>query len=300
MPRFRPKPWMALTAILLLLVIAFFSTFYIIGGHRSSAVENLAGSAAAPAVSGASGFAVSVRDFFDRLFGLRDIDREYKEMQVRIQQLEAANQFMQDLQKENERLNDLLGFKEQYPDFTFIPARVIGKEPGSWFINFTLNRGSAQGVKKNNTVVNADGLIGKVVDVGTSWCKVMAIIDRQSSVSIIIERSRDNGVVDGAADAQSAEPVCNIEDLPLDAEIVPGDRVLTTDLGGYFPKGLPVGEVVSVSRDEKLQSRAVMKPYVDFAHLENVLIIKDTRGTPTEEEVDKEIADRDKSGEAGN
>lgn len=297
MRRFRPKAWMVLTAVLVLLVVAFFSTFYVIGGNQLKAVSGIAGSTAAPAVSGASGFAVSIRNFFDRLFGLRDIDKEYKELKIRVQQLEAASQFALDLQEENERLNALLGFTEEYPDFTFIPARVIGREPGSWFINFTLDKGSDQGVAVGNTIVTEDGLVGRVVAVGKSWCKVMSIIDRQNSVSVMIERSRDNGIVDGASDPQSGEPVCDITNLPLDADITPGDRVISTDLGGYYPKGLAVGEVVSVARGKNQLSSAVMKPYVDFAHLENVLIITSTRHVPTEEDIANEQEQQKKQAE---
>lgn len=288
MRRFRPKAWMVLTAVLAILVVAFFGTFYVIGGNQANAVSNIAGSAAAPAVSGANGFAVSIRNFFDRLFGLRDIDKQYKELKIRVQQLEAASQFALDLQGENERLNALLGFTQEYPEFTFVPARVIGREPGSWFINFTLDQGSKNGVKKNDTIVTEDGLVGRVEAVGTNWCKVISIIDRQNSVSVMIERSRDNGTVDGATDPQSGEPVCDITNLPLDADITPGDRVLSTDLGGYYPKGLLVGEVTSVARGIAQTSTAKMKPYVDFAHLENVLIITSTRKVPTEEEIAKE------------
>ncbi len=301
MRRFRPKAWMVLAAVLVLLVVAFFSTFYVIGGNQLKAVSSIAGSAAAPAVSGANGFAVSIRNFFDRLLGLRDIDKEYKQLKIRVQQLEAASQFALDLQEENERLNALLGLPEEYPDFTFLPARVIGREPGSWFINFTLDRGSQNGVEKGDTIVTEDGLVGRVEAVGMYWCKVISIIDRQNSVSVMIERSRDNGTVDGATDPQSGEPLCDITNLPLDADITPGDRVISTDLGGFYPKGLAVGEVVSVARGKNQLSSAVMKPYVDFAHLENVLIITSTRRIPTEEDIaneQKKQAEEERAGEA--
>lgn len=298
MIRFRLKPWMVLAAILLLLVLAFFGTFFISGaGRKSSGAESLAGSTAEPVVAGASGFTASIRDFFERLFGLRDVDKEYADLQVRVKQLELTSQITLDLQKENERLNHLLGFEEQYPDFTYMPARVIGKEPGSWFVDFTLDKGSSQGVAINDTVVNEYGLIGKVVDVGGKWCKVMAIIDRQSSVSVIIERTRDNGIVNGSGDPQGAKPVCSIEFLPGNSAIAPGDRVLTTDLGNIFPKGIAVGIVSEVSRDQKLQNYAVMIPTVDFAHIENVLIIKTQKG-PTADDIAKEQAQQTQQNQA--
>jgi rod shape-determining protein MreC len=102
----------------------------------------------APAVSGFSGFATSVKEFFLRLFGARDVDKEYEALKIRVQQLEVANDIMQDLQLENERLTKLLGFAEKFPNFEYIPARVIGRNPDSWFFYFDLNRSANDGVKK--------------------------------------------------------------------------------------------------------------------------------------------------------
>lgn len=291
MSRFKIKPWMVLATVLLLLVIAFFGTFFITGKDQpstaadglvatskpNSALEGVAGEVAAPSVSGINGFFGSISDFFSRLFATRDVDKEYEAQKIRIQQLEITNQLMQDLQDENERLNKLLGFEEKYPEYVYLPARVTGKVlPGSWFLYFTLNRGSNDGVEKEMIVVNELGLVGRVIKTGPTWCTVMAMIDRTSSIPIVVERSRDNGMVHGAVDPQAEEPSCDIYYLPNDADVVPGDRVVTSDFDDLTIKGIPVGVITAVNRDKKQQSmaRATLVPYVDFAHLENVLIIK--------------------------
>jgi len=287
---------MLLAAVLLLLVIAFFGTFFINGGTGSLAGD-IAGSAAQPVVAGASGFGASISDFFNRLFALRDVDKQYAELKTRVQILEAENQLMQETIAENERLTEQLGFKKQYPEFTCLPARVIGKEPGSWFIDFTLDMGSDQGVHVDMTVVNELGLVGRVIEVGHKWCKVMAVIDRQSYVSAVIERSRDSGMVQGSGDPQGKKPLCDILFLQPDSEIVPGDKVLTSDLAGIFPKGITIGIVTTVSRDNKLQRIARLAPSVDFAHIENVLIITSSIIIPTESEI---AAEESAAPEGGN
>jgi rod shape-determining protein MreC len=282
MSRFRFKPWMALVAVLLLLVIAFFSTFFILDGKRhGTAAEGIAGSVAAPAVSATSGFTASIRDFFSRLFALRDVDKKYDQMTIRVQQLELENQAMEELQKENERLMKLFDFKTQYPNYKCMPAKVIGKEPGSWFMNIMLNRGSKDGIAVDMNVVNELGLVGRVVEVGPAWCKVMTVIDRQSNVSAIVELSRDNCIVKGPGDPQVKEPACDLIDLPVDAETVPGDKVVTSDVGNVFMKGILIGTVTKVSRDQ-LQNSASLTPAVDFAHLEDVLIITKEQPVSTE------------------
>lgn len=272
--RFRPKPWMIMGAVLLLLVVAFFGTFYIAAPKRDTTAEGIAGSVAAPAVTGLSGFAISVRDFFDRLFGIRDVDKEYEELKIRVQKLEVENQLMQDLMLENERLMELLKYKEKYPNYEYLPARVIGKDMGNWFFSFTLNRGSEDGVEKEMMVVNELGLVGTVIEVFPRSCKVMAIIDRSSAISVVVERSRDNGMAHGSGDPQSGSPTCSVWYLTANSEVVPGDKVVTADFDTITIKGIPVGEISSVPRDRTKETVVELLPYVDFAHVENVLIVK--------------------------
>lgn len=288
MSRFRFKPWMALVGVLALLVVFFATTFFVAGleerdiyqddianqdGNKPT-VEGVAGSAVSPAVSGASGFASSVKEFVLRLFGARDVDKEYEKLKIRVQQLETANQIMQDLQLENERLTTLLGFAEKFPEYEYIPARVTGKTPdsSSWFYYIKLNRGSVHGVEKNMTVVNEFGLVGTVIEVGLNWCKVMTIIDRSSAISIVVERSRDQGMLHGAGDPQGGSPICEVQYLPKEAEVVPGDKVVTSEFDSLSIKGIPVGTIAEVGRNSSESTTLI--PYVDFAHLENVLIIR--------------------------
>lgn len=288
MSRYRFRPWMALTVVLLLLVVAFFGTFFIYGGTGfENTPENIVGSAAAPVVGGVHGFAASVKDFFNRLFALRDVDKKYNDLQIEVQRLQAENQSMQNLQDENERLYTLLDAKEhQYPNFTCLAASVVGKDSGSnYFMNFVLNRGSADGVKPDMNVVNEDGLVGRVVEVGHNWCKVMSVIDPQSAVSAIIERSRDFGMVCGSGDPNGSEPTCGINYLPMDADVVPGDKVITSELGGIFYKGIVIGTVGSVSKDENNNLYAELDPAVDFSHLENVLILTSDQKIPTASDI---------------
>jgi rod shape-determining protein MreC len=165
-----------------------------------------------------------------------------------------------------------------------VPARVVGKQPGSWFVDITLDKGSAQGVGKDMNVMTEAGLVGRVVEVGPNWCKVMTLLDRQSAVSAMIERTRDIGFVKGSGDPGSSDPKCGIVNLSFNTEVVPGDRVITSDFGGMFQKGVPVGTITEVSRDPN-NPYALLTPAVDFSSIENVVIIKGGRDVTTEEEI---------------
>ncbi len=280
MPRFRFKPWMALAGLLALLVIFFATTFFIADQQErkaagDNAVKGAVGSLAAPAVKGASGFASSVKEFVLRLFGARDVDKEYEQLKLRVMQLETANDIMQDIELENKRLKDMLTYKEAFPNYEYIPARVTGRDPGSWFFYFMLNRGSNDGVERNMTVVNDKGMVGTIIEVLPTSCKVMAIIDRTSAISVVIESSRDQGMLHGASDPNAQTAVCEIFHLPKESEVVPGSKVVTSDFDGLTPKGIAVGTIGEVGRGANTQTTLI--PYVDFAHLDYVFIIRSVK-----------------------
>jgi rod shape-determining protein MreC len=129
------------------------------------------------------------------------------------------------------------------------------------------------------TVVNEDGLVGTIIEVMPTSCKVMAIIDRVSAISVVVESTRDQGMLHGSGDPMGEEPTCSIFYFPKEAGVVPGDKVVSSDFDSKSLKGIPVGTIATVSRDQ--DKTATLIPYVDFAHLENVLIItKDKSALP--------------------
>ena len=169
MRNFRIKTWMILAALLVLLAVSFFATFFL-ADRGGTAAEKATGAIAAPAVGSVHRATSSVKDFFLRLFALRDIDKEYEQLKAQNAALQMENWLMADLQKEYERNTEMLGFEKKYPQFEYLPARVIGSQPGNWFVNITLDMGSGQGVAKDMNVVTAAGLVGRVVEVGPTWC----------------------------------------------------------------------------------------------------------------------------------
>jgi rod shape-determining protein MreC len=137
-----------------------------------------------------------------------------------------------------------------------------------------LNVGLKDGIKVDMPVVTGDGLVGRVVDCGSNFCRVMAIIDSASGVDAIVERTRDNGTVTGTVSTGDETKLLTLSNLPLDAELVPGDTVITSGLSGVFPKGIPIGEVTEVSSSsDGMSNEAVITPWVDFEHIEEVLVI---------------------------
>ena len=231
----------------------------------------------------------NVSSFFSNLFASWEENRyvkdEYRRLKDLTVELEGRLVDKDELAHENERLTALLDFKEENPDLMVYGARVIGKSPGNWFNTLTIDRGSEDGVAVDMAVVTEKGLVGRVIEVGGRWSKVLSIIDSQSAVSAIAQRSRDNGTLQGDTTLYDGEGFCRMVYLPQDATVREGDVVITSGLGDIFPKGLPIGTVVGVENEPfAVYKTALIQPGVDFKHLEEVLVIGDTIPLPEQTE----------------
>lgn len=205
----------------------------------------------------------------------KDYQLMVSELTEQVAQMDVLEQEIKELQAENQRLTGLLGASETlYADMEVTHARVVGKTPGPWFDEFILDKGRRDGVTRNMIVVNADGVVGRVVEVGGSWSRVMTLIDGDSSVAVMLERTRDNGMLGGTVGAKNDEGMCLLHYLPYSSTVTSGDSVITSGLGGFFPKGLKVGTVLEVGRtSETGETYVLVKTAVDFDHLEDVLLL---------------------------
>jgi len=169
---------------------------------------------------------------------------------------------------ENERLKKLLGFKRDL-EYKSISAKVIGRDPSNWTSIIYIDKGSQDGIKKYMAVFADKGLVGRVIEAGPSSAKVMFITDPDSSTGVIIQRTRHDGLLYGTLTRQ-----CHMAYLSLDADVWPGDLVVSSGLGETIPKGLLVGTVEDVFIDKsRLYQTAIVKPAVDFSKIEEVLCI---------------------------
>lgn len=232
-------------------------------------VEGVLGTLVSPLVKAA--------DWVSSGFGGVFTSGDGKELQLLKDQLAQAQTEalrLSEMEKENDRLRELLGSMERMPDFEYVPARVIGADQGLWFKSLVVDRGAKDGIVKNMPVVAADGLVGLVTELGHNWALVRTLVDTQSGVSGIVERTRDYGIVKGNLLLGDETDMARMQYLPIDVELNPGDRVLTSGLDGVYPKGLVIGEIVEVARQQDSQQRyAVVNPAVDFNHLEDVAIL---------------------------
>lgn len=182
---------------------------------------------------------------------------------------------LRETQEENIRLRKLLQFQEQF-EFQSIVARVIAKDVSTEFRAIRINRGENAGIRPNMPVVNSEGLVGRVLRTTPTTADVVTILDLLSAVDAIDKRSRARGIVEGMTDE-----VCQLKFALRTDDIQPGDLLISSGLGGIFPKGVPVGSVAKVDRQPYGITQTVeVRPSVDFSKLEEVLIITKFGSSP--------------------
>jgi rod shape-determining protein MreC len=183
------------------------------------------------------------------------------------QELRASLRQVEEIRLQNERLRQLLAFVDDI-DRPALPAQVIGEDASSWARTLVIDKGSRAGLRDGLPVVSAAGVVGRVIKTAPNSSRVLLITDASSAVAALIQRTRSRGVARG----QGVK--LNLEYALRSADIVEGDLLVTSGMGGIFPKGLTLGWVTRVRKDDfGLFQEVAVTPSVDFSHLEEVLII---------------------------
>ena len=268
---FRSRGFVILLAVIAVLAILIAVTY---DRFQVTFIEDAVNSVLSPIQSFSVKASNSIIDFFERVFSSTDLDKENEQLKVQLAQYEIIENELNTLREENERLKGLLNYTDITQNYTYVTARVIGKSQGVWFSEFTVNAGRNDGVMENQAVVNSKGLVGRVSSVSANTCKVTSIIDSTSDVSVMVERTRDYGFARGILNVDEKEKL-ELYYLPSGYDLVPGDNILTSGIGGIFPKGIAIGTVTEVSRaNEDTEDRnAIIQPAVDFLRLEEVMIV---------------------------
>lgn len=155
-------------------------------------------------------------------------------------------------------------------------ASVIGHDSTNLFRTILLNKGDRDGLKRNLAVVTPDGVVGKIIDVFPRSARVLLLTDRSSGIDAIVQRTRDQGVVQGLGAHR-----CEVKYLSRQAAVTVGDMIITSGMAGIFPKGMRVGEVVDVKRGGHLLQKVEVTPAVSLDRLEEVIVLVRGEGKET-------------------
>lgn len=206
------------------------------------------------------------------LSNISELEAENEELKLELELKNQEINRLKQLERENEKLSELLDASSRYGQYSTITSNIIAKDPGNWYETFTIDKGSNDGIEKNMVVLAFGGLVGKVEEVGTNYAKVNSIINGTYSVTSKTLRTDDEGFVKGDIVNKG---MLKMEYIDKDAEIKEGDEIVTSHLSNIYPAGITIGSVTEVHLDNnnKLSKTAIIKPAVDFKHLEKVLVI---------------------------
>jgi len=222
------------------------------------------------------------------LENVRDLRHTYEENQLlkaRLEEYAALQAEVESLRQENERLRALLDKKESLRDFIPIQATVIGRNPDRWRETVIVNKGAQHGVKKDMAVITPAGLVGKVQHASqfTSTVQLLSALDQNNRISAYVQGNENVfGLIEGY-DSKRRELI--LGEIPIDAKVKEKQKVLTSGLGGVFPKGLPIGEVTEVKPDQYGLTQVIyVKPFANLYDVDDVMIVKRTIDATLQEE----------------
>lgn len=272
--------------------ISFFMTVIILSSiiffSATSSIMNIGENAIGTVTSSVSRLVyssiASSKEVFTNIFGSKSIREENEKLKIENAELKEKNINMENIIAKEDFLKNEYNLYLQNKE-SLISANVIALDNNNLFIRFNINKGSKDGVKvgdiivqgtagdRENTYIKA--VVGKVIEVGYNWSKVSSLVDSTSNISFNIVRSQSYGAISGQENNLLSGFM-----YKSDADVVVGDRLVTSGRGGIFPRDLYIGEVTEVkSSDNNLEKKISVKSPVDFTTLFRVFVLKGNGGS---------------------
>lgn len=261
-----------LLGIIITIIVLVFIVIFSNREANTSFFENVANKLVMPVQNGLTYLKNKLSGnstFFTDISNLRTENQDLKE---RNSQLEQLLRELENIRTENETLKEYLGLTEKYGEYKTIPGYVINKDISNYSKTIVINIGKKDGIKENMTVIADEGLVGHVISVTDDTAKVRTIIDTSSSISCLMNTNKDSIVCKGTLESNTELKAMYIS---TDANLVQGDSVDTSGLGGIYPKGIHVGNVKKIiTTQNKTDRYAMIETAVDFNKLNTVLVVK--------------------------
>ena len=265
-------------AVLLLLSVVLLTAYFRESDSGiAHSVQGAVLTVVSPLQSGTATATKPFRDAWNWVGDLFSAKSENKSLKREVQQLRAGLAEELTTQAENDQLRAMLQFRKDHvfpKGITMVTARVINRSTSAWYSAALINAGSGDGVQVNDPVVNGQGLVGRVTQVYANSAQVMLVTDQQSAVDAMIEpgdaTGNGQGIVTGSV---TGDVTLNYVDKNEKVEV--GQDVVTSGRNGsIFERGIPIGNVESVSSQEvEVYQSVAVKPFVDFRRLDLVMVV---------------------------
>ncbi|MEW6441894.1 MAG: rod shape-determining protein MreC [bacterium] len=221
-----------------------------------------------PFQKGITGGVRLIGGIWNRYFDLVHVQEENQALREIIKELKRERIQLLEERSENERLRGLLGFKERF-ESPLLPAEVIGSDGSGWFQTLVIDRGQRDGVQEGMAVMTVEGVVGQVMECSRNFSRVLLITDPNSSIAAVLQSTRAPGIVEGAGRQK-----CILKYLQQSETVEAGEVTLSSGVDGIYPKGLPIGTVSEVQKqDAQLFQYVEIQPFVRFDKLEEVFIL---------------------------
>ena len=263
--------WILFAAAVIAAGLAMASAF----SSATAPLTNLAGILASPFRAAYTSTAAWFNEKQAYFKDVQALEAENEALRKRNAELEAAARQAEKDSQENKLLRERVNLRELKYELELEAAAITEHTVTNWTSSLTLDRGTIHGVETGDCVVSStNDLVGIVSEVGTNWCRVLTIVDTDTSLGAQVFRTKDLGLAQGDFSLME-ESRLRLDYLPADCQLLGGDLVVTSGLGGYYPSDLVIGTIEEIQKDESgSASYAVSAPAADFDALSEVFIIK--------------------------
>ena len=257
----------------LLIIVSFISEPF------GNTIKNSAAQIVVPVQKGMNHVGLWLADKSDTIKEYAKLQDENKELKQKLADIQSQNSILIQQQSELEKLRELYQLDDIYSDYPKVAARVISMQPDNWFSEFTIDKGSEDGIEVDMNVLADAGLVGRVTYVGKNYSKVTTIINDNSNVSAKSASTSDNCIVSGDLELMK-EGYIRVSGISKDAGIKDGDMLLTSYISDKYLPGILIGYITNITDDgNKLTKSGYLMPVVDFSQIEEVLVITQLKET---------------------
>jgi rod shape-determining protein MreC len=245
----------------------------------------------------------AVAGFFENVSEMKQIYTENQRLKANLQEHAKMVAKVNELETESKSLRELLEAESDLSEYQLRSAEVIMRSPDRWYQQITINRGDKHGIKPNMAVITPEGLVGRIKSTAqfTSVVELLTDTNRSTFVSAVVQGNKDIfGIIEGY-DLENEALL--FRKVPIDAPLEEGQTVITSGLGGLYPRGLFIGEVTKVVPDKSgLAQSAFIKPASDLYHLDYVFVVErsfipqEDISSPEETEEEEENQAEDEEG----
>lgn len=249
-------------------------TYVAVAAGTQTLPEQIVNTVTYPFVTAANAISNGVNGFIDKLVNADTYKSQNDELRELVTQMYQRTTDYEELQKENEQLRDMLELSRKHEDFRFSePCSIIARNANDIYGGFTINHGSSSGISLNDPVITSVGLIGRVTEIAPNYAKVSTLLSPQVNVGVYTMRTKTTGVLENDL-ASAGQKQCLMSNILKDADIEPGDVIVTSGKSGLFPEGLIVGTVKEVYDDPNgLSKHALIEPAEDCFTITSVYAV---------------------------